>query len=39
MSTGSIIMMVLFLVISWGGLIASIIHLVRHPDTTADSDA
>ncbi len=38
MSAGSIVMMVLFLVIIWGGLLASSIHLVRHPDTTAYND-
>lgn len=38
MSVGSIVMMVLFLVIIWGGLLASSIQLVRHPDTTADND-
>ena len=38
MSAGSIVMMVLFLVIIWGGLLASSIHSVRHPDTTADND-
>ncbi|WQD12539.1 MAG: methionine/alanine import family NSS transporter small subunit [Lawsonella clevelandensis] len=38
MSAGSIVMMVLFLVIISGGLLASSIHLVRHPDTTADND-
>lgn len=38
MSAGSIVMMVLFLVIIWGGLIASSVHLMKHPDTTADSN-
>ncbi|MCK5890507.1 MAG: methionine/alanine import family NSS transporter small subunit [Aeromicrobium sp.] len=39
MSTGAIIMMVLAMLIIWGGLAAAIISLSRRPDASADSDA
>ncbi|NLD85255.1 MAG: methionine/alanine import family NSS transporter small subunit [Actinomycetales bacterium] len=32
MSTAAIIMMVLFLLVIWGGMLASIGHFLRHPD-------
>lgn len=32
MTATAIIMMVLFLLIIWGGLALSIVHFVRHPD-------
>ena len=32
MDTAAIIMMVLFLLVIWGGLALSIGHFVRHPD-------
>lgn len=32
MDTSAIIMMVLFLLVIWGGLALSIRHFVRHPD-------
>ena len=32
MDTAAIIMMVLFLLVIWGGLALSIVHFVRHPD-------
>ncbi|MDA0564112.1 methionine/alanine import family NSS transporter small subunit [Streptomonospora sp. S1-112] len=37
MSVGAIVMMVLAIVIVWGGLIAAIIHLSRHPDPGPDA--
>lgn len=33
MSTSAIIMMIIAIVLLWGGLIASALHLRRHPDT------
>lgn len=33
MSTGAIVMMIVAIVIVWGGLAAAIIRLRRHPDT------
>ncbi|WP_333618140.1 methionine/alanine import family NSS transporter small subunit [Dietzia sp.] len=36
MTTTAIIMMVLFLLIVWGGLVLSIANFVRHPDLTED---
>ncbi|MBV2362959.1 methionine/alanine import family NSS transporter small subunit [Streptomonospora nanhaiensis] len=39
MSVGAIVMMVLAIVIVWGGLIAAIIHLARHPDPDPGPDA
>lgn len=38
MSTGAIIMMVLAMLIIWGGLAAAIISLSRRPDAEAGSD-
>lgn len=35
MSTAAILMMILFMVVIWGGLAASIIHLQKHPDETS----
>lgn len=32
MDTSAIIMMVLFLLVIWGGLALSIVHFLRHPD-------
>ena len=32
MTATAIIMMVLFLLVIWGGLALSIVHFVRHPD-------
>ncbi len=32
MDTAAIVMMIVALVTVWGGLIASIVHLSRHPD-------
>lgn len=40
MTTTAIIMMVLFLLVIWGGLALSIVHFVRHPDDiTQDTKA
>ena len=33
MSTGAIVMMVAAIVIVWGGLLAAVLNLRRHPDT------
>lgn len=35
MSTSAILMMILFMVVIWGGLAASLIHLQKHPDETS----
>lgn len=35
MSSIAIFMMVMFMVIIWGGLAATLIHLQRHPDETS----
>lgn len=32
MSTGAVVMMIVAIVIVWGGLVASVVHLRRHPD-------
>ncbi|PWV46838.1 MULTISPECIES: methionine/alanine import family NSS transporter small subunit [Nocardiopsis] len=32
MSTSAIVMMVISITVLWGGLIAAVIHLRRHPD-------
>ncbi|MFI9461565.1 methionine/alanine import family NSS transporter small subunit [Streptomyces xiamenensis] len=32
MSTGAIIMMIVAMVIVWGGLIGAVVKLTRHPD-------
>ena len=32
MTATAIIMMVLFLLVIWGGMVLSIVHFVRHPD-------
>ncbi|MDE3722127.1 MULTISPECIES: methionine/alanine import family NSS transporter small subunit [Nocardiopsis] len=33
MSTSAIVMMIVSMVLLWGGLIAAVVHLRRHPDT------
>lgn len=35
MSTEAIIMLVVAIVVVWGGLVLSAIHLLRHPDETS----
>lgn len=37
MSTAAIVMMAVSLVLIWGGLVASLLHLRRHPDETTGS--
>lgn len=32
MSTGALVMLVVAVVVIWGGLVASVVHLRRHPD-------
>ncbi|PSK96390.1 putative methionine/alanine importer small subunit [Haloactinopolyspora alba] len=32
MSTGAVVMLIIAIVIVWGGLTVSVIHLRRHPD-------
>ncbi|TDE10879.1 methionine/alanine import family NSS transporter small subunit [Jiangella asiatica] len=32
MSTGAVLMLIVAILIVWGGLVASIVHLRRHPD-------
>lgn len=32
MSTSAIVMMIVAMITIWGGLLAAIIHLVRHPE-------
>ncbi len=36
MNTSAIIMMILSIVLLWGGLILAIIHLVKNPDEAED---
>ncbi|MCH4244416.1 methionine/alanine import family NSS transporter small subunit [Acinetobacter gerneri] len=36
MNTSAIIMMIISMVFLWGGLILSIIHLMRHPEELDD---
>ncbi|MGW7295147.1 methionine/alanine import family NSS transporter small subunit [Streptomyces xiamenensis] len=36
MSTGAIIMMIVAMIIVWGGLIGAVVKLVRHPETPED---
>ena len=38
MDTPAIIMMVLFLVAIWGGMVLSIVHFVRNPDVIDGPD-
>lgn len=38
MNTSAIIMMTVAIVLVWGGLLVSAIHLTRHPDETAGDD-
>jgi hypothetical protein len=39
MDAPALIMMVLFLLVIWGGLVASIMHYVANPDAEDDSPA
>lgn len=39
MTTPAIIMMVLFLLVIWGGLALSIVHYVKHPDDIDEETA
>lgn len=39
MDTPAIIMMVLFLLVIWGGLALSIVHFLRHPDDIGEQPA
>ncbi|SEF09647.1 methionine/alanine import family NSS transporter small subunit [Jiangella alba] len=32
MSTGAVVMLIVAIVIVWGGLLGSLVHLRRHPD-------
>lgn len=32
MNSSAVLMMILSIVLLWGGLMAAIVHLVRHPD-------
>lgn len=32
MNSSAVLMMILSIVLLWGGLLAAIVHLVRHPD-------
>ncbi|SDR97038.1 methionine/alanine import family NSS transporter small subunit [Jiangella sp. DSM 45060] len=32
MSAGAVVMLIVAIVIVWGGLLASLVHLRRHPD-------
>ncbi len=36
MNTSAIIMMIISMVFLWGGLVLSIIHLIRHPEELED---
>lgn len=38
MSAAAIIMMCVALCLIWGGLVAALIHLNRHPDTEEEGD-
>lgn len=38
MSAISIVMMSIMLLTVWGGLVVSMIHLLRHPDETSGTD-
>ncbi|MFN3601826.1 MAG: methionine/alanine import family NSS transporter small subunit [Dietzia sp.] len=39
MDAPAIVMMVLFLLVIWGGLVASIVHYVGHPDEPDEATA
>lgn len=39
MSTSAIVMMIIAIVLVWGGLLLSAIHLNRHPDETSGDEA
>ena len=39
MDTAAIIMMVLFLLVIWGGMALSIVHFTRHPDDMTEENA
>lgn len=39
MDAPAIIMMVLFLLVIWGGLVASIVHYLGHPDAADERTA
>lgn len=32
MSAGAVVMLIVAIVVVWGGLVASVVHLRRHPD-------
>ncbi|MDO4223007.1 MAG: methionine/alanine import family NSS transporter small subunit [Acinetobacter sp.] len=36
MNTSAIIMMMISIILLWGGLVLSILHLMKHPDTSND---
>lgn len=38
MNVSAVVMMLIALVLVWGGLIAAALHLHRHPDDTASDD-
>lgn len=38
MSTAAIVMLVVSIILVWGGLVASLLHLRRHPDETTGSE-
>lgn len=38
MSTGAIIMLLVSIILVWGGLAAAIVQLRRHPDPEPDTD-
>ena len=37
MSTAAIVMMAIAIILIWGGLVTSLLHLRRHPDETTGS--
>lgn len=39
MSTSAIVMMIISIVVVWGGLVAAIIQLRRHPDAPEDDQS
>ncbi len=39
MTATAITMMVLFLLVIWGGMALAMVHYVRHPDDITESDA
>lgn len=38
MNTSAMIMMVISIVLLWGGLLFSVLHLVKHPETLDDEE-